>query len=92
MPEINGQVTLAVKCHEQGVIVSISDTGPGIAKADLPHLFDRFWRKDKSRSRSSGGTGLGLAIARQLIEAQGGQVSAKNLPEGGLQVMFELKK
>jgi len=59
---------------------------------DLPFIFDRFWRKDKSRSRISGGTGLGLAIAKQLIEAQGGKVTACNLPEGGLQVAVELKK
>ncbi len=56
------------------VRVSVLDTGPGIPPADLPHVFDRFWRADKSRSREHGGSGLGLAIARQLVEAQGGQI------------------
>ncbi|MEP7135307.1 MAG: ATP-binding protein [Chloroflexota bacterium] len=50
------------------------------------------YNKEKSRSRTTGGTGLGLAIAKQLIEAQGGKIEARNLPEGGLQVMIELKK
>jgi signal transduction histidine kinase len=54
--------------------VSVTDTGPGIPAEDLPHVFDRFWRADRSRSREHGGSGLGLAIARQLIEAQGGQI------------------
>ncbi len=76
----------------KSVHVSVNDNGPGVSNEDLPFLFDRFWRKDKSRSRAAGGTGLGLAIAKQLIEAQGGKISAKNLPEGGLQVRVELNK
>jgi len=72
--------------------ITVNDNGVGIPEEDLPFIFDRFWRKDKSRSRTSGGTGLGLAIAKHLIEAQGGTIEAKNLPEGGLQVMIELKK
>jgi len=72
--------------------LEINDNGHGVPAEDLPFLFDRFWRKEKSRSRISGGTGLGLAIARQLIEAQGGKIKASNLPEGGLQVVIELNK
>lgn len=56
------------------VVINVSDTGPGIAPADLPHVFDRFYRADKSRSRASGGSGIGLAIVKQLVEAHGGQV------------------
>ena len=70
----------------------INDNGPGVAEDELSYLFDRFWRKEKSRSRATGGTGLGLAIAKQLIEAQGGTIDAKNLSEGGLQVIVEVKK
>ena len=55
-------------------------------------LFDRFWRKDKSRARLSGGTGLGLAITKQHVEAQGGMIEARNLEEGGLQVVVGIKK
>jgi len=58
--------------------VSITDTGSGIAPADLPYIFDRFYRADKSRTRASGGSGLGLAIVKQLVEAHGGSVSAES--------------
>jgi two-component system OmpR family sensor kinase/two-component system sensor histidine kinase BaeS len=60
------------------VCISVSDTGHGIPAEDLPHVFDRFWRADKSRSREYGGSGLGLAIARQLVEAQGGQIGVES--------------
>jgi len=75
-----------------GFQITVNDNGKGIPAEDLPYVFDRFWRKDKSRSRATGGTGLGLAIAKQLIEAQGGTIEAKNLSEGGLQVVIHLKK
>lgn len=82
-----------VTAHEikDGVQITVNDNGEGIPPDDLPYIFDRFWRKDRSRSRSTGGSGLGLAIAKQLIEAQGGTIEARNLPEGGLQVMIDLK-
>ena len=58
--------------------VSVADTGSGIPPEDLPHIFDRFYRVDKSRSRASGGTGLGLAVVKQLVEAHGGSVWAES--------------
>jgi len=67
---------------------TIIDNGPRSPEADLPHIFDRFWRGERSRTRSAGGTGLGLTIARQLIEAQRGSIFARSLPEGGLLVGF----
>ena len=70
----------------------VNDNGSGVAEEDLPYLFDRFWRKERSRSRTTGGTGLGLAIAKQLVEEQGGTIEARNLPEGGFQVVMEFKK
>jgi signal transduction histidine kinase len=91
VPE-GGKVWIEISPDEQSVKFSVNDNGKGIPEKDLPFIFERFWRKDKSRSRSSGGTGLGLAIAKQLVEAQGGKISARNLPEGGLQVLVELKK
>ncbi|WP_086661919.1 HAMP domain-containing sensor histidine kinase [Lentzea kentuckyensis] len=60
--------------QDDGVVISVADTGAGIAAEDLPHVFDRFWRADKSRARSTGGSGLGLAIVRKLVEAHGGSV------------------
>ncbi|MET7870740.1 HAMP domain-containing sensor histidine kinase [Streptomyces cyaneofuscatus] len=58
------------------VVIEVADTGTGIPAGDLPYVFDRFWRAEKSRSRRTGGSGLGLAIVRKLAEAHGGTVSA----------------
>jgi two-component system OmpR family sensor kinase/two-component system sensor histidine kinase BaeS len=91
VPE-GGRIWVEILSDEKSVKFTVNDNGKGVPEKDLSFIFDRFWRKDKSRSRISGGTGLGLAIAKQLIEAQGGEITARNLPEGGLQVMVELKK
>jgi signal transduction histidine kinase len=61
-----------------GVRFWVADNGPGIAAADLPHIFDRFYRADPSRARRSGGSGLGLAIARRYVEAHGGRIWAES--------------
>ena len=86
-----GEIILRVEKSPTGVLLSVSDSGPGVPAEDLPHIFDRFWRVEKSRSRAYGGSGLGLAIARQLIEAQEGKIFAENIPEGGLKVGFEMQ-
>lgn len=88
----NGRVWVTAVETSDAVRIAVNDNGNGVPEADLPYIFDRFWRKDKSRSRITGGTGLGLAISKQLIEAQGGSIHARNLPEGGLQVIIEFKK
>lgn len=90
VPE-NGRVWIEVSSTRESVKLSVNDNGKGIPEKDLPLIFDRFWRKEKSRSRVSGGTGLGLAIGKHLIEAQGGVISARNLEEGGLQIQIILK-
>ena len=72
------------------VCMAVSDTGTGIAPEDLPHIFDRFWRADRSRSRSSGGAGLGLAIARRIIDAHQGCIWAYSAPGQGTTVAFSL--
>lgn len=90
VPE-NGRVWVTANETVDGLHVTVNDNGSGIPEEDLPFIFDRFWRKEKSRSRASGGTGLGLAISKQLIEAQGGTIEARNLPEGGLQVVVNFR-
>ena len=91
IPE-RGKVWIEIAADDNAVTLSVNDNGAGIPEADLPFIFDRFWRKDKSRSRISGGTGLGLAIAKNLIEAQGGTIAARNLSAGGLQVSVTMRR
>jgi signal transduction histidine kinase len=74
----------------QWVEVSVRDTGSGIAAEDLPYVFERFYRADRSRSRASGGAGLGLAIARQLVEAHGGRIEVESEIGQGTQFTFTL--
>ena len=83
-------VDLAIHRKENIIKLSVSDGGPGIPKDELAHVFDRFWRGEKSRARSTGGAGLGLSIARQLVEAQGGKITARNRPSRGLEVQITL--
>ncbi|MDP2728637.1 MAG: ATP-binding protein, partial [Dehalococcoidia bacterium] len=87
-----GKVTLTLQELQEGtetlLRVSIADTGSGISPEDLPHVFDRFYRADRSRSRSTGGTGLGLAIVKQLVEAHGGRVRAESQPGYGATFLF----
>lgn len=77
-----GAVTVTARL-DGGVVIEVADTGVGIAPDDLSHVFERFWRADKSRSRSTGGSGLGLAITRHLVEAHGGTVTAAAEPGSG---------
>jgi signal transduction histidine kinase len=75
-----GKVRISIEPQGNGVRLVVANTGPGIAEADLPHIFERFYRADKSRSRESGGAGIGLAIVKGLVEAHGGEVGADSRP------------
>ena len=70
----HGQVSVGVRRTGSGVEVSVSNTGEEIRAEDLPYIFDRFYRGDKSRSRTTGGAGLGLAISRSIVRAHGGEI------------------
>lgn len=74
----NGRVSVKVAKAGKMVETTVTDSGPGIPPDDLPHIFERFYRVDRSRTRRTGGSGLGLAIVKQLVEAQGGSVSVSS--------------
>ena len=73
-----GRVIVRAERRPADLLVAISNTGDGIPHGDLPHVFERFYRVEKSRDRALGGAGIGLAIVRQLVEASGGRVGAES--------------
>jgi two-component system sensor histidine kinase BaeS len=87
-----GTVTLRAAPTPGGVSVSVSDTGEGILPEDIPHVFERFYRGDKSRNRLSGGAGLGLAIAKGIVEAHSGNIDVQSERGKGTTFTFTLPK
>ncbi len=85
-----GSITIRVWTQPGKLWIAVIDTGIGIAPEDLPHIFERFFRADRSRDRHSGGTGIGLAISRRLVELQGGQISVESQPSKGSTFRFFL--
>jgi signal transduction histidine kinase len=87
-----GQVSLRAWDCGPEIQLAVRDTGPGIPAEDLPYIFERFYRVDKSRSRATGGVGLGLTIARRLVEAHGGNLSVRSEPGEGTEFMVRLPR
>jgi two-component system sensor histidine kinase BaeS len=83
-------VNIHARRTASGVEVSVSDTGEGIRTEDLPHVFESFYRGEKSRSRSTGGAGLGLAISRGIVQAHGGAIKVQSEAGHGSQFTFTL--
>jgi two-component system sensor histidine kinase BaeS len=73
-------------------VLIMDDDGPGIPESELPYIFERFYRADKSRNRGTGGAGIGLAIVKSLVGAHGGTVTAENRPEQGSRFTVTLPK
>jgi signal transduction histidine kinase len=78
-----GDVRVSYRTVGQRTTVTVADSGPGIPAADLPHLFTPLYRGESSRNRRTGGAGLGLTIAKRIVEAHGGDLTAGNAPNGG---------
>jgi signal transduction histidine kinase len=87
-----GTVTVDASAPGNSVRIEVRDTGEGILSQDLPHVFERFYRGEKSRSRATGGAGLGLAIAKGLIEAHGGTISVESQPGSGTRFVVDLPR
>jgi signal transduction histidine kinase len=85
-----GTITVAAVKQGDWVEVSVSDTGEGIPAEDLPNIFERFYRVDRSRTRATGGSGLGLTIAKRLVEAHGGTIEAQSKLGKGSRFSFTL--
>ncbi|MDO5596777.1 MAG: ATP-binding protein [Acidaminococcus sp.] len=82
-------ILLKTEAAGENVRLLIADEGPGIAPEDLPHVFEQFYRGDKSRNRVLGGSGIGLSLAKSFVEAQGGSIRAENRKNGGAAFIVE---
>ncbi len=87
-----GSVLMTALASNGGVEIQVKDSGPGIDPQDLPHVFERFYRADKSRQRDGAGSGLGLAIAKSLTEAQGGTIRAESRLGHGTTILLLISK
>ena len=78
-----GRITVGWRCTNGEVEISVSDSGPGIPEADLPRIFERFYKADRARPAHPGGSGLGLAITKHIVEAHGGRIAVRSSPGTG---------
>ena len=85
-----GEIFVTSMCVYDNAYIKVKDTGLGIPKKDLSHIFERFYRVDKARSRAQGGTGLGLAIAKEIVEAHDGTIEISSVFTKGTEVVIKL--
>ena len=85
-----GSVRVVLESTKDAIVLSVTDTGVGIAEEHRPHVFERFYRVDPARARASGGTGLGLAICKRIVEAHGGTVEVESQAGTGSTVRVRL--
>ena len=78
-----GEVRIITRVEKEFTVLTVEDTGPGIGPEDLPHIFERFYRADKTRARARGHHGLGLAISKSIVEAHGGTILVTSQVESG---------
>lgn len=90
--EAGGRLRIRLLEQDGHIVLDWLDSAPGVAEADLPRLFERFFRGEASRGRASGGSGLGLAICRSIAEAHGGSLEARPSPLGGLWLQLSLPR
>ena len=86
------QIDINLNETDKAVQISVSDNGPGIPDSDIEFVFNRFYRVDSSRDRASGGRGLGLSIAKEFVEAHGGNIWVESDYGNGSQFTFEIPK
>lgn len=87
---VGGTVQVVARRNQEGITVTVEDTGTGFDPKDLPRVFEQFYRGEEARSRTTGGAGLGLAIAKGVVEAHRGRIWAENVPGSGARVSFLL--
>jgi len=87
-----GIINIGVDVHEKDVIVKVQDSGIGIPEKDLPRIFERFYRVDKTRSRDVGGSGLGLSIVKHILEAHSSRITVESIKNEGTKFEFNLKR
>ena len=89
--KFGGEVELTLACGGEQCEIRVRDHGPGLAEDELEKVFEPFYRTEASRNRETGGTGLGLAITRNMVHAQGGAITLRNHPGGGLEAVLRLR-
>jgi signal transduction histidine kinase len=88
----NGEIRVSTSSEDGTAMIMIADTGVGIAADEIPHIFERFYRADKSRARADGRTGLGLAICKAIMDAHGGTIEVSSKPGTGTTFTVKLPK